>query len=265
MIESNLKHTTFTFPVGEMQVNVEQTYDFKRVNVTFTFTKNEDIIELLLFCDATKRAGFELGSLRMNYVPFSRQDRVNADGESLSLHVFCTLINALNFQRVHIQDPHSEVTPALLNNCVVDAQWDLIAPLIAADIEGPYFLVAPDAGALKKSHKLAQTLAMMNNEPEGFIESSKLRNTKTGEILATVVHMDDLNGFEKFDDYTYVIADDICDGGRTFIELAKALRAKGAKRIHLYVTHGFFTKGKGVFKGIIDEIHSINDHSERFI
>jgi phosphoribosylpyrophosphate synthetase len=39
----------------------------------------------------------------------------------------------------------------------------------------------------------------------------------------------------------------------------------GAEKVHLYVTHGFFTKGKGVFNGIIDEVHSINDYSERFI
>ena len=33
---------------------------------------------------------------------------------------------------------------------------------------------------------------------------------------------------------------DICDGGRTFIELAKVLKDNGAKRVTLYVTHGIF-------------------------
>jgi ribose-phosphate pyrophosphokinase len=63
---------------------------------------------------------------------------------------------------------------------------------------------------------------------------------------------------------TYVIADDICDGGRTFIELAKELRGMGAQIVHLYVTHGFFTKGRDVFAGIIDNAYAVNDQSFRW-
>ena len=44
--------------------------------------------------------------------------------------------------------------------------------------------------------------------------------------------------------------DDICDGGRTFIELAKALKVDGPRSVWLYVTHGIFSQGFGVFAGI---------------
>ena len=40
-----------------------------------------------------------------------------------------------------------------------------------------------------------------------------------------------------------LIVDDICDGGATFVGLAKELRAAGAKKVYLYVTHGIFSKG----------------------
>jgi ribose-phosphate pyrophosphokinase len=54
------------------------------------------------------------------------------------------------------------------------------------------------------------------------------------------------------------MVDDICDGGRTFIELAKELRGMGAEKVHLYVTHGFFTKGLSVFDGIIDVVDAVH-------
>lgn len=258
MITANLPFKTFKFPVGEMQVNLAHSATIY-ADVYFQFEKNEDIIELLLFCDAAKRSGKILANLHMDYVPFSRQDRTNATGESFSLAVFANLINSLQFENVYIMDPHSDVTPALIHNVRVKSQWDLLAPLILSSTHGGFWLVSPDAGALKKTHKLAQLL----NTPRllGVIESSKIRNTATGEITGTVVYMAD-HEIAAID--TYVIVDDICDGGRTFIELAKELRKHGAQRIHLYVTHGFFTKGMDVFDGIIDHVEAVNNQGRRF-
>ena len=42
---------------------------------------------------------------------------------------------------------------------------------------------------------------------------------------------------------TILIIDDICDGGMTFKLTAERLKELGAKEVHLYVTHGIFSKG----------------------
>ena len=81
--------------------------------------------------------------------------------------------------------------------------------------------------------------------------ASKIRDTKTGYITETK-----LQGEVRGRDV--LIFDDICDGGRTFIELAKSLKAKGAKKISLYITHGIFSKGKDVLYNHIDEIICFN-------
>jgi ribose-phosphate pyrophosphokinase len=148
---------------------------------------------------------------------------------------------------------------------VVIPQWDLMTyHILKYTGVGHFYLVAPDSGALKKTHKLAQQL----NTPRfhGVIESSKERNTQTGEITGTVVHASGVIGNYTVGDQdvpmTYVIVDDICDGGRTFIELAKELRRMGAEKVQLYVTHGFFTKGKQVFDGIIDHVYALHDFSQ---
>lgn len=192
MITASIPHKTFKFPVGEMQVNLDLSQlgdiPLRSVDAEFVFEKNEDIIELLLLADAVKRADFVLGTLRMNYVPFSRQDRVNHDGESFSLAVFANLINSLNFWSVIIHDPHSDVTPALFNNCVVVPQHTLLIPILIDRVKGkPFWLVSPDAGAIKKTHRMAQALSKCSNF-RGVIEAGKKRDTATGEITGTIVY-----------------------------------------------------------------------------
>jgi ribose-phosphate pyrophosphokinase len=104
-------------------------------------------------------------------------------------------------------------------------------------------LVSPDAGANKKTFEVAKYFST------NFIRADKLRDLTTGQIKETIVYADDLTG------KTAVILDDICDGGRTFIELAKVLKAKGAAKVILFVTHGIFSAGLDpLFAGGIDAI-----------
>lgn len=64
-------------------------------------------------------------------------------------------------------------------------------------------------------------------------------------------------------DKTVMILDDICDGGRTFIEAVKHLREAGAKRVELYVTHGIFSKGvENLLDNGIDHIYTTNSLGE---
>lgn len=243
MIKSfHFQHKTFNFPVGEMQVSVF-TVAQKEVSMEFIFEKNEDIIELLMVCDAIKRDGNKLMLLTMHYVPFGRQDRVAVSGEAFSLKVFCDLVNSLGFQHVLITDPHSDVTPALLNNCTVVTQDQVFIERLNGNKD--FLLISPDGGALKKIYKLAKKAKVP------VIECTKKRNVENGEVTETVVHADDLQGKDC------VIVDDICDGGRTFIEIAKVLKTKNCGKIFLCVTHGFFTKGLQVFDGLIDEVYTM--------
>lgn len=238
------KHEKFNFPCGEMQVKITEVYGDKRVSAHFAFEKNEDIIELLLVADALKRMGLILEGISMPYIPFSRQDRANQKGEALSLAVFCTLINRLGAS-VEVCDPHSDVAVALLDRVKVRQQHEIFAPMLAE--KSDFYLVSPDGGALKKIYKLAEKVRSI-----GVVECSKNRDVRTGAITGVTAHTDDLRGKDCY------IVDDICDGGRTFIEVAKVLKEKNAGKIVLMVTHGFFTKGLGVFDLLIDEIYNMN-------
>lgn len=235
----------FNFPCGEMHIQVDNLLGYmnESVSIQLKFEKNEDIIELLLVHDALKRIGIRIKTLYIPYVPFSRQDRINTPGECFSLQVFANLINSLNIEKVFITDPHSDVTPALINNCVIMKQHDVFAQWLYNFSD--FWLISPDAGALKKIYQLAKVCNSL-----GVIECSKNRNVQTGEITGVKVNAENLEGKDCY------IVDDICDGGRTFIEIAKELQRLYCGKITLMVTHGFFTKGLEVFDGLIDEIYT---------
>lgn len=256
---------SFKFPVGEINVcfdsNVRRDVNF---DFEYVFDGSDSIVELLLSANAVKSMGGILNRLTMDYVPFSRQDRIMNKGESFSLKVFCDLINNLGFKEVCIKDPHSDVTPALLSNCVVTSQCDVMAPVIrerfCSEVDcghkeeytarEPFYLVSPDGGALKKIYKLAEKVSCL-----GVIECSKKRDVTNGKITGVTVSshdhkMDDYH-WEKYTETTHIIVDDVSDGGFTFIQLSKAMRNIGITgKIVLMVTHGFFTKGIDIFPDI---------------
>ena len=229
-----IEYKSFIYSGGEVSVKLEQKFPkFKRLLIVAFLKSSDDIMLLLNITNALRiqYGSYRKISLQLEYCPYARQDRVCDEGESFGLKVFANLINSLNFEAVHIIDPHSDVAPALINNSWVSPLHDYFDYTIS-DID---YLVSPDAGANKKVFKLSQELDIP------MIRADKVRDVKTGKILETIVYADDLTGKRV------MIVDDICDGGRTFIELAKQLIDKGAT-VDLYVTYGIFSNGKEVLK-----------------
>lgn len=247
---------TFLFNGGEVSVKVPpEIQSANKIRIVSLIRNSNDLIALLMANDAVRRVNPSAEvSASIPYVPYARQDRVCNPGESLSIKVVADLINSCNFHEVFIADPHSDVTPALINNVyvyeqhhIVENRWTVIGK---RELDNP-ILVSPDAGANKKTMKLAQTLGM-----ESFIRADKIRDVSNGKITGTVVYCDDLKGRDV------LMVDDICDGGYTFIKLAEALKEKGAGKIGLAVTHGIFSKGKEVLFEHIDQIYSEYDWSD---
>lgn len=234
-----LNYETFVFPGGEVSVKINSNhhrffYNCHSITIDAKLKNSEEAFRLAMLVNAIRNKGEFKLNLRLMYLPYGRQDRVCGEGEAFSLCVFCDFINNLGFDSVTIADPHSEVSPALLIDCRIITQGHIFHQWkeLGETILNRFTLVSPDAGSNKKVSKLASYFGHTN-----FIRADKIRNLETGEITETVVYADDLGG------KNVMIVDDICDGGRTFIELAKSLKAKGANQIHLYVTHGIFSKG----------------------
>lgn len=229
------EYKKMTFPAGELHIWLPPKWYEEEFEVKFSFSGSESIFELLLLCDTLKRNKNTIKSLVLSYMPFAQADRVNEFGECFSLKLFCDLINNIVApDEVVVLDPHSDVCVALLNNCVVVPQHDLLKHIVA-DIsfrnQGKTYFICPDAGAAKKIHKL--------NRYFGFtvVMCEKVRNTKDGSITGTKVYNED------FGNSLCIIIDDVCVGGRTFVEIAKILKERNAGQIALVTSHGIYSNG----------------------
>jgi ribose-phosphate pyrophosphokinase len=223
------------------------------ITVRTLIASAEDLVTLMMTMDALRRRilsghGRLPVQLVCPFLPYARQDRVMEYGQALGVKVVCDLINGMGFDSVEVWDAHSDVALALLNN-VRNMGPEAFVQLIPIN-KGNTVLVAPDAGALKKVGKVAKALGVE------MISATKHRDTKTGQITRTEIHSGLLPGARTNQDFLMV--DDICDGGRTFIELARKLRPLTTGKIMLYVTHGIFSKGVAVFDGLIDHIYVAN-------
>jgi ribose-phosphate pyrophosphokinase len=227
-----MQFENFTFSGGEPHIKIASRFDKNEaITVTHRLNSFNDLGLLCLAVDALQRMEAKLELLLVPYFPAARQDRVMVKGEPLSVKVYANIINALRFNKVIVFDAHSEVTPAVLDNCEVITNHVFIQKVIQK-IGGNALLISPDGGALKKIYKMSEFLG--GGE---VIECSKSRDVKTGKLAGFKVYTNDLQ--EK----DCLIVDDICDGGGTFIGLAKELKNKNAGKLYLAVSHGIFSKG----------------------
>jgi len=211
-------------------------------------------LELIICANqALKEIGVEKVNLYIPYCIGGRSDRKFVEGGINYIKtVIAPIINSQNFNKVTIMDPHSDVLEACINNITKYTNFG-VAKMALDDIGYENIcLVSPDAGAYKKIFDVATWFGI-----DEIITASKVRDVKTGKILRTVVpDLPDNN-------MNYVIVDDICDGGRTFIELAKVIKEqKPDAKIYLVVTHGIFSAGFGELNNYFERIYTTNSIKE---
>lgn len=208
------------------------------------------------------------------YTPYflgSRSDRQFEEGSNNYLRdVICPIINSLEFESVTVLDPHSDVLEACLNNFKKESNLELLNFTLERLFGGNFkysaeklqkkfnnvILVSPDAGASKKIYKIAEQIGYKGD----IITCSKDRDIE-GKLTRTVVPGHEIKAQD------YIIIDDICDGGATFINIAKELQRKWkglnhTPKIYLVVTHGIFSKGFEELSKYFDGIYCTNSYKD---
>jgi ribose-phosphate pyrophosphokinase len=251
-----LRYNYFTFPGGEPHFTLIDIIN-DDVTISCKLTCFADLGKLICATTAVRNHCAFATKNRINvvipYFPGARQDRIANDGEILTVKVYTNIVNSLKFDSVTILDPHSEVVTGLLDNVHVIDNYEFVNKVIEnLKLDTPsskkfFYLISPDSGANKKIKDLGKFLSYLECDFE-IVKCDKTRDTKTGEITGFEVYKDDLN--QK----PCIIVDDICDGGGTFIGLAKELKDKNAKGLTLAVTHGIFSKGFAELNKYFDSI-----------
>lgn len=240
---------TIAYPAGEHQIRITdmslKTVD--RVVVEARITEQSHIIDLMLLYDALFGLNTRMDvDLHIPYLPFSRADRRFCEGDCHGLAVFAHLLRI--FDTIRTLDAHSvaasELIPKMINVTPIPLVGRAVSHFKAKFGVEP-LLLFPDKGAADRYGKLNLT----------GLFATKKRNPVTGK----------LEGFEVPEtDMPLLVIDDICDGGGTFVGIAKELRKTNSKPVGLYVSHGIFSKGYDVLSGgLFDQLYTTNSFLQR--
>lgn len=258
--KSDIQFEKTQFPDGQQSIKITSDVLSERaIKIYSRFTSFRDLELILCATSALKNLGMTDIFLYIPYLLGGRSDRKFEEGSiNYIKDVIAPIINAQQYKGVLILDPHSDVSEACIdrldkidNYALVKAALSSISLTNKSSKE--LCIISPDAGALKKIYGVATHFNIKN-----VLTASKVRDMLTGKILHTEIP----NIIGK-DAQTFVIIDDICDGGRTFIEVAKAIRKKRPviefnDKIYLIATHGIFSAGLLELSVWVDAVYTTN-------
>lgn len=268
---SDIKFEVSRFPDGQQNLKILRNYCFniikEGVYIKARLNNFKDLELIICTVKSLRNLGVKEIHLYAPYFLGSRSDRKFEDGSNNYLKdVICPIINSLKFESVTVLDPHSDVLEACLNNFkkvdnneLIKFSISNIYPKLLADpkkIKDSFVLISPDAGANKKIFKIAEQIGYAGD----IITCSKSRDEK-GQLSRVEIPIKPENSFKKQD---YIIIDDICDGGATFINIAKELRniMVNDSKLYLLVSHGIFSKGFKELNQYFDGIYCTNSYRD---
>ena len=225
------------FPDQQPHVNIQGIEEGDEVKVICSITDSVKMMQLLQTANALENVFAVKKVLVIPYLMAARFDRLMQPGDSIDLKVVASLINSCGFAKVFLFDVHSDVATLLINNVVSISNKQMVQQYNQP--EG--LLICPDAGAAKKVGKYFE----WNKNLKDIVYCSKNRDLSTGHLELEVLEP------QECTNRNCLIVDDICDGGATFLAIAKQIKPK---HLTLIVTHGIFSKGFAALEEKFNEI-----------
>lgn len=261
-LTDNAQYKAFKFPGGEIHFKLKEDYQnilnesaSGIVQISTRLNSSDDIIFLVIVAETLHKDWPNLEiQVAFPYMPYMQADRDFSKGECFSLRTIATILNALPVKSYIIFDSHSDVAPALLKNCV-NMNNHTYVKWIVEQLPADLVLLSPDAGAYKKIYKLADSIKFKGE----VASANKSRSISTGNIDSIELSKQDFEG------KPVLIVDDICIGGRTFIELAKKLKERNVGDLYLAVSHGIFSNGLNELSKYFTGVFTTNGRKDHYL
>jgi ribose-phosphate pyrophosphokinase len=197
-----------------------------------SYPANDNLMELLIICDALRRASAKRITAVLPYFGYARQDRKPGPRTPISAKLVANLITIAGANRVLSIDLHAGQIQGFF-----DIPTDNLfgAPVVSADIQARFgdrniMVVSPDVGGVVRARALAKRL---DNAPLAIVDK---RRERAGESEVMNI-IGDVEG--RF----CILIDDIVDSAGTLCNAAAALKAAGAEDVVAYCTHGVLSGG----------------------
>ncbi|MCJ8314390.1 MAG: ribose-phosphate pyrophosphokinase [Saccharospirillaceae bacterium] len=187
---------------------------------------NDNLMELLLFCDALRRASAGRITAVVPYYGYARQDRRPRSARvPISAKVVADQMTVVGFDRILTIDLHADQIQGFFS-IPVDNIYG--SPILLEDIKSQNYenliVVSPDVGGVVRARAIAKQL----NDSDLAIIDKRRAKANQSEVMHII---GDVKG------KTCIIVDDMVDTAGTLCHAAEALIKFGAKKVVAYATH----------------------------
>ncbi|MFL5617916.1 MAG: ribose-phosphate diphosphokinase [Gemmatimonadaceae bacterium] len=223
------KVTCNRFADGEIFVRIDENVRGNDVFIVqSTNAPAENIMELLLLIDASRRASAARITVVMPYYGYSRQDRKDQPRVAIGAKLVANMIMSAGADRLLGIDFHQHQLQGFFD-IPVDHLYAM--PVLTAHFRKKQLkdtvIVAPDVGSAKMARGFAKRL----DATLAIIDKRRPR-ANVSEVVNVV---GDVEGRDC------ILADDMIDTAGTVTEAARALKRLGANDVYVCATHALFS------------------------
>ncbi len=262
LTESQLKR--WTYPGGEVGVRVPSGLP---EHVLWRIQNSDDLVALIMACGVDSKEYWRSKKLFIPYMPYARQDRAAVDGDPNAIRMLARMIGTAGVRDVVTLDAHSDKTQTAFGDCGVsfidlDPSPYILQFLDRLGRQGGrelerFVFISPDKGAEEKTRKYATAQGVNQT-----IICAKERDPETGKLKGFYVKEVENEIPTIAPHQTFVIVDDICDGGRTFFGVKQAAITRFPhlkdSTFALWTSHGIYSQGLDVLAKEFKFIGSTN-------
>ena len=215
------------FADGEINVQINETVRGHHVFIIQPTSKpvNDHLMEVLIMCDALKRASAKTINLVIPYYGYSRQDRKTRSRQPITAKLVADLLQAAGANRVICMDIHAAQIQGFFNIPVDNFMGlPILANYLIDKNLSDVVVVSPDHGGTTRARELAKVL----DTTIAIIDKRRPEPNKA-EIMNIIGNVEGKN---------CILIDDMCDTAGTLTAGAEALQKAGAKSVYAVCTHG---------------------------
>lgn len=219
------------FKDGEVFVKIDETVRGRDVFVVQSTSEpvNENLMELLIFIDALKRASAKSINVIIPYYGYARQDRKSNPREPITSKLVANLLTKSGATRIIAMDLHADQIQGFFD---IPVDHLLGVPILAphfiekfGDDKDDVVVVSPDLGSVTRARNFASRLDV----PLAIVDKRRQR--------ANVCEVMNIIGNVK--DKRVILVDDMIDTAGTLCNAAQAIiEVGGAKEVTACATHG---------------------------
>ena len=190
---------------------------------------NDNVMELLIMCDALRRASAGSITAVLPYYGYGRQDRKVAPRTPITSKLVADLIQASGVTRVVSVDLHAGQIQGFFNIPFdhLFAMPVMLEDYLKRNFDSQAVFVSPDAGGVERARAYSKRL----NASLAIVDKRRER-ANVSEVMNLI---GDVRGKEC------IIVDDMIDTAGTLVGAAKALVDNGATKVVACATHGVFS------------------------